>query len=69
MMMDQARFQEQPSSEKGYRIAQIDLELFGIILARIFEGANEAFKEADILSRRRASLASRDFLIRHLKIL
>lgn len=46
MMMDQARFQDQPSSEKGYRIAQIDLELFGVILARIFEGANEAFKES-----------------------
>jgi len=46
MMMDQARFQDQPSSEKGHRIAQIDLELFGIILARIFEGANESFKES-----------------------
>ena len=40
MMMDQARFQEQPSSEKGYRIAQIDLELFGIILAQMFEAAS-----------------------------
>lgn len=46
MMMDQARFQDQPSSEKGYRIAQIDLELFGVILARIFEGANESYKES-----------------------
>ncbi len=39
MMRDQARFQDQPSSEKGYRIAQIDLELFGIILSRIFDGS------------------------------
>jgi SNF2 family DNA or RNA helicase len=46
MMMDQSRFQDQPSSEKGHRIAQIELELFGIILAKIFEGANEAFKES-----------------------
>ncbi len=46
MLMDQARFQEQPSSEKGYRIAQIDIELFGIILAQIFEGANTALKES-----------------------
>lgn len=37
MIMDQATFQEQPSSEKGYKIAQIDLELFGTILAHVFK--------------------------------
>jgi SNF2 family DNA or RNA helicase len=51
MMMDQARFQDQPSSEKGHRIAQIDLELFGIILARVFEGASESFKESGYSSQ------------------
>jgi SNF2 family DNA or RNA helicase len=51
MMMDQARFQDQPSSEKGHRIAQIELELFGIILARIFDGANVGFKESGYSSQ------------------
>lgn len=51
MMMDQARFQDQPSSEKGHRIAQIELELFGIILARIFDGANESFKDSGYSSQ------------------
>ena len=51
MMMDQARFQDQPSSEKGHRIAQIDLELFGVILAKIFEGANDSFKEGGYSSQ------------------
>jgi SNF2 family DNA or RNA helicase len=45
MMMDQARFQEQPAGEKGFRIAQIDLELFGMILAQMFEDATLMFKE------------------------
>ncbi len=51
MMMDQARFQDQPSSEKGHRIAQIELELFGIILARIFDGANVGFKDSGYSSQ------------------
>jgi SNF2 family DNA or RNA helicase len=51
MMMDQARFQEQPSSEKGHRIAQIELELFGIILARIFDGANVGYKDSGYSSQ------------------
>lgn len=46
MIMDQARFQEQPTAEKGYRIAQIDLELFGIILSRIYENAHAALGDA-----------------------
>lgn len=45
MLMNQARFQEQPSSEKGYRIAQIDLELFGMLLSSTFEMANKPFAE------------------------
>jgi len=45
MVMDQARFQEQPTAEKGYRIAQIDLELFGIMLSRIYGAACANFKE------------------------
>ncbi len=46
MIMEQARFQEQPSTEKGHRIAQIDVELFGIVLARNFEVANACLKES-----------------------
>ncbi len=45
MIMDQARFQDQPTAEKGYRIAQIDLELFGVMLSRIYEAALTSFKE------------------------
>ncbi len=45
MLLDQARFQEQPSSEKGYRIGQIDVELFGIILAQVFASAYSALSE------------------------
>lgn len=50
MLMDQARFQDQPTSEKGHRIAQIDLELFGVILAQIYDGANLALKESRYLA-------------------
>ncbi len=45
MIMQQARFQEQPTTEKGHRIAQIDLELYGILLARTFEEAVKPFTE------------------------
>jgi SNF2 family DNA or RNA helicase len=48
MMMDQARYQEQPNSEKGYRIAQIEQELFGMILAQMFEAASSALKESGL---------------------
>jgi len=37
MIVEQARFVEQPGSEKGYRIAQIDLELFGVIFSKVYE--------------------------------
>ena len=45
MIMHEARFQEQPTSEKGHRIAQIDLELFGALLAKTYEEAVKPFVE------------------------
>lgn len=36
-LMDQARFLENTASEKALRIAQIDSELFGMMLAKIYE--------------------------------
>ncbi len=46
MIMQQARFQEQPTSEKGYRIAQIDLELYGVMLAKTYEEALKPYLES-----------------------
>jgi SNF2 family DNA or RNA helicase len=40
MLLEQARFQEQPNSEKGHRIAHIDPELFGLILAQSYDKAS-----------------------------
>ncbi len=45
MIMHEARFQEQPTTEKGHRIAQIDLELFGELLAKTYEEAVKPFAE------------------------
>ena len=45
MLLEQARFPEQVNAEKGYRIAQIDLELFGLILATIHEKAMRDLSE------------------------
>jgi SNF2 family DNA or RNA helicase len=45
MLLQQARFSDQPSTEKGHRIAHIDAELFGTILADIFNHANLQFAE------------------------
>ncbi len=45
LIMQQARFQEQPTTEKGHRIAQIDLELFGLMLARTYEEAVKPYIE------------------------
>ncbi|MBS0614973.1 MAG: DEAD/DEAH box helicase [Verrucomicrobia bacterium] len=39
MLMEQARYPEQVSAEKGYRILHIDQELFGFILASVHEKA------------------------------
>lgn len=41
MVMDHARFQEVANSEKALRIAHIDMEIFGMILARTFEVSSE----------------------------
>ncbi len=49
MILEQARYQETPSSEKGYRIAQIDHELFGMILAHVFSGLEKVTGEGDEL--------------------
>ncbi len=46
LIMQQARFQEQPTTEKGHRIAQIDLELFGVMLARTYEEAVKPYLES-----------------------
>ncbi len=46
LIMQQARFQEQPTTEKGHRIAQIDLELFGVMLAKTYEGAVKPYLES-----------------------
>ncbi|HSW87208.1 MAG TPA: DEAD/DEAH box helicase [Rhabdochlamydiaceae bacterium] len=41
LVRDHVRFQENPSSERWQRIAQIDAEIFGMILARTYEIASE----------------------------
>lgn len=46
MILDQARFPEQPTTEKGYRIAHIDTDLFGAILAEVFRTANAQLSES-----------------------
>ncbi len=46
LIMQQARFQEQQATEKGHRIAQIDLELFGVMLAKTYEGAVKPYVES-----------------------
>lgn len=46
LIMQQARFQEQPTTEKGHRIAQIDLELYGVMLARTYEEAVKPYMES-----------------------
>lgn len=43
MVMEQARFQEVATTERGLRVAQVDAEVFGMILARTFEIASENF--------------------------
>ena len=50
MLMEQARFQEQPNSEKGYRIGQIDVELFGVILFQIFESAHNVLLDRNYVA-------------------
>lgn len=45
MILEQARFIEQPSTEKGYRLAQIDVELFGVILAEVFQNTKRNLLE------------------------
>jgi SNF2 family DNA or RNA helicase len=50
MLLEQARFQEQPNSEKGYRIGQIDVELFGIILSQVFETAHTALLDRNFVT-------------------
>lgn len=41
MVMDHTRFPDAPNSEKALRVAHIDMEIFGMILARTFEMASE----------------------------
>lgn len=40
MVRDQARFNESATSEKALRVAQLDLETFGMILAKIYDLAS-----------------------------
>jgi len=56
MLMNQARFQEQPTSEKGYRIAQIDLELFGMLFYHTFEAANASLLEGGFTNHEEGEL-------------
>lgn len=50
MLMDQARYYDQPSSEKGYRIGQIDFELFGVILSKVYLSSTGALKESGFVA-------------------
>ena len=43
MIMEHARFLENVNSEKALRVGQLDVEVFGMILARTFEAASERF--------------------------
>jgi SNF2 family DNA or RNA helicase len=45
MVMDHARLTEQNASERGQRCAQLDMEIFGMILARAYEIASSALKK------------------------
>ncbi len=49
MLIEQARFPEAPIAEKGYRLAQVDMELFGMILAKVFESVVAGFPEGSLL--------------------
>ena len=40
MFMDHLRFQESPNSERALRVAQIDVEAFGVILHAAYEKAS-----------------------------
>ncbi|CAM0116958.1 SNF2-related protein [Rhabdochlamydiaceae symbiont of Dictyostelium giganteum] len=46
LVIQQARFQEPVTSEKGYRIAQIDLELFGTLLSKTYQEAVKPYAES-----------------------
>ncbi len=45
MVMDHARVQEQNNSERGQRCGQLDVEIFGMILARAYEMATSNLKK------------------------
>jgi SNF2 family DNA or RNA helicase len=45
MIRDQARFNENANSERALRVAQIDLETFGMVLAKAFDIAAQQFSK------------------------
>ncbi len=45
MVRDQARFHENGNSERALRVAQLDLESFGMILARSYDMASQQYKK------------------------
>jgi SNF2 family DNA or RNA helicase len=51
LLVDHARFQENVNSEKALRIAQIDPELFGLMLANAFEAASNHLKNSSFSSQ------------------
>ena len=51
MIRDQARFLENVNSERALRIAQLDLESFGMILAKIYDAASVQYKKQGFVSQ------------------
>ncbi len=45
MVRDQARFHENTNSERALRVAQLDLESFGMILAKTYDMASQQYKK------------------------
>ena len=54
IIKDLAQCSENPTSERAYRVAQIDIEAFGMILARAYEIASSHSSAGDSLGKRRS---------------
>lgn len=51
MVRDQARFYENANTERALRVAQLDLESFGIILAKAFDLASMQYKKQGFVTQ------------------
>ena len=51
MIRDQARFYDNANSERALRVAQLDLECFGMILAKVFDAASPQCKKQGFVSQ------------------